>query len=446
MMNPLFFKSKSFSCLDMVRAIAGQALNENKPADRVIASYFKMNKKYGSKDRKFLYEVVFSFFRWLGWTRYLLKEMSIDSKLDLSAVSDINLLQVVLSSSLLDNLREREIILYWMEELNVNSSLLKDFEKVKSLTEKAPLFRGLLRFFGVHKEIKLSDLIPEWAYTKIPPEVQKDKFVEYCQTRPPIWLRVQAKDTSFLLKELAYNNVLYRFHDTVKNALCIINSNQSIYNFESFTKGFFEIQDIGSQVIGLVASPKPAQRWWDCCAGAGGKTLQLSTIMENKGKIVASDIREYKLDDLKKRARRDEKSNIECRAWDGESLRKKKTQSFDGVLVDSPCSCSGTWRRNPDAKWHTTIAEIEELSQIQSKIIKNASSAVKSGGVLIYATCSFFEEENTSVVENFLADHPDFKLDPFLNPLNGTQTTGILQVYSWDADCDAMFVARLVRS
>ncbi len=445
-MNPVFFRTKTFSCFDIIRSIATQVLIENKPADRAVASYFKMNKKYGSKDRKFLYEVVFSFFRWLGWTRYLLKESCHSLKLDLFAVSDRVMLQIILSSLLLDNLKEKEILLYWMNELKVNHSVLKDFENAKKVIEKVSLFKGLLRFFGIHKEVLCSELIPEWAYAKIPADAEKDKFIEYGQTRPPIWLRIQAKDNSLLLKELAENNVVYRFHATVKNALCIMNSRQSIYNFESFNKGFFEIQDIGSQVIGLVASPKPGQRWWDCCAGAGGKTLQLSTIMENKGKIIASDIREYKLDDLKKRARRDEKSNIECRAWDGDSLRKKKSQTFDGVLVDAPCSCSGTWRRNPDARWHTEPSEVEELSKIQSRIIRNVSSVVKSGGVLVYATCSFFEEENIKVIKDFLTDHQDFELDPFTNPLNGNQTRGFLQVYPWDADCDSMFVARLVRN
>lgn len=444
-MNPNYFKSKTFSCLDVVRNIATQVLIENKPADRVVASYFKMNKKYGSQDRKFLYETIFSFFRWLGWTKFLLKEVNVNSKPDLSIINDRTLLQIILSSALLDNLREKEIILYWMNELKINPSVMKEFENVKNLKDRASLFRGVLKSFGIYKEPYINALIPEWAFNKIPADADKDKFLEYCQTRPPIWLRIQVKDTSLLLKEFAENNVKYRFHDTIKNALGIINSSQSIYNLESFNKGFFEIQDIASQVIGLVSSPKPGQRWWDCCAGAGGKTLQLSTIMENKGKIVASDIREYKLDDLKKRARRDEKSNIECKVWDGESLRKKKAQSFDGVLVDSPCSCSGTWRRNPDAKWHTEISEIEELSKIQSKIIRNASSAVKSGGILVYATCSIFDQENLDVVKQFLSDNPDFKLDPFVNPLNGVQTQGFLQIYPWDADCDSMFVARLIK-
>ena len=183
----------------------------------------------------------------------------------------------------------------------------------------------------------------------------------------------------------------------------------NLYSLESFKNVLFEIQDIASQVIGLVSCAKPGERWWDCCAGAGGKSLQLSSMMQNKGRIVSSDIREYKLDDLKKRARRNEKSNIECRTWDGKALRNKKSESFDGVLADAPCSCSGTWRRNPDARWRSAPADVNELISIPSSILENTSSAVKNGGVLIYATCSVFDEENGDMVRNFLKKHPDRK-------------------------------------
>lgn len=439
-------RSKTFACLEIVRNTARLVLEENKPTDRVVASYFKMNKKYGSKDRKFLYEIVFSFFRWLGWTRFLIKDMDSNSKLALSRITDRTLIQIFLASSLLDKLREKEIILYWIDELKINNVSLKDFESAEILKEKALLFSKLLRSFGIHKEMSSALLVPNWAYSKISSDAENDKFIEYCQTRPPIWLRLQTKDPSSLIKELDLNNVLYHRHDLIKDAVCIRDSEASLYNYDSFKKGLFEIQDIASQVIGIVASPKQGERWWDCCAGAGGKTLQLSTIMENKGKVIASDIREYKLDDLKKRARRDGRFNIECRVWDGSSLRRKKSESFDGVLVDSPCSCSGTWRRNPDAKWHTELSEIEELSKIQIQILENSSSAVKNGGVLVYATCSFLEEENICVVKKFLSEHPDFKLEPFANPIDCTQTEGYLQIYPWHADCDAMFVARMKKT
>ena len=190
--------------------------------------------------------------------------------------------------------------------------------------------------------------------------------------------------------------------------------------------------------------PSPGQRWWDACAGAGGKTLQLASLMKNKGCIVASDIREYKLLDLKKRARRAGFSNISTKPWPTRKLPVKAT-SFDGVLVDAPCSCTGTWRRNPDARWTSTAEEYDDIPGIQLDILNRASKAVKSGGVLVYATCSMCTEENGDVVNSFLADNPDFELDnKSRNPITG-EKAGCFQVWPWEGDCDAMFVARFVK-
>jgi len=319
---------------------------------------------------------------------------------------------------------------------------MKEFESASTLKEKASAYNNFLKSISINKEINLSNLLPEWVYSKMPEDLDREDFIEYCQTRPPIWLRLQIKDSAPFLQELRDNNVKFAFHESIKNAVSILESQKSLYNYVTFQKGYFEIQDLASQIIGLASAPNPGERWWDCCAGGGGKTLQLAHLMQNKGRIIASDIREYKLEDLKKRARRDGFFNIECRPWDGSLLRKKKSESFDGVLIDAPCSCSGTWRRNPDAKWHIEPSEIEEINIIQRQVMENAVSAVKKGGVLIYATCSFFREENMDVVNDFLSKNPDFSIEPFINPLNGKQTPGYLQVYPWDSDCDAMFVAR----
>ena len=445
-MNQNLLRSKTFSCLEILKNIISPVLIEDKPADRIIASYFKLNKKYGSKDRKFLYEMVFSFFRWLGWTRFLISSDNLHPRDIFTGIKDKELLLVLLGSSLLDSTAGKEMLLCWMDEFHLEHSYMKEFESAVKLKDKTSVFKKFLKSFSVNKEITFDQLIPDWVYSKIPESTNKDKFVEYCQTRPPIWLRLQTSDTSAFFNELKENNVKYAVHESITNAVSIIESEKSLYNYDSFQKGQFEIQDIASQIIGLTASPKPGQRWWDCCAGGGGKTLQLANLMQNKGRIIASDIREYKLEDLKKRARRDGLFNIECRPWDGSLLRKRKTESFDGVLIDSPCSCSGTWRRNPDAKWHLKASDVEEINSIQKQLIRNAGPAVKSGGTLIYATCSFFEEENISVVNDFLSEYPEFKLEPFANPLNGVQTPGFLQVYPWDADCDSMFVVRFRRS
>jgi 16S rRNA (cytosine967-C5)-methyltransferase len=199
-------------------------------------------------------------------------------------------------------------------------------------------------------------------------------------------------------------------------------------------------------MIGMVCAPLPGERWWDCCAGGGGKTLQLASLLQRKGVVVATDIREYKLDDLKMRARRAGFPNIRRSPWDGKAPRKKKAGLYDGVLVDAPCSCSGVWRRNPDAKWNTDEAEIAEMSDLQLKILTAASAGVKPGGVLVYGTCSLFDPENRTVVSKFLESHPDFTLESFADPLSGKLCQGTLQIRPWDSDSDSMFAARMRRS
>ena len=229
----------------------------------------------------------------------------------------------------------------------------------------------------------------------------------------------------------------------MEKAVAIENSRVNLFTLEAFKKGKFEVQDLASQCIGLAANPKRKSRWWDACAGAGGKTLQLADIMGRTGTVVASDIREYKLEDLRLRARRAGFPNIMTRAWDGKTVSPKQQHKFDGVLVDAPCSCGGVWRRNPDGRWILTPEEITEAAKLQYEILSAASPAVAPGGVLVYATCSLFPEENQEVVQKFLTAHPDFELESFAAPLTGETVDGMLQVYSFDGDCDCMFVARM---
>ena len=167
--------------------------------------------------------------------------------------------------------------------------------------------------------------------------------------------------------------------------------------------------------------------------------------MKRRGTVVACDVRSYKLDDLRLRARRAGFPNIVTREWDGKPFHGKQADRFNGVLVDAPCSCSGVWRRNPDGRWTLPPEELTKTAELQQTILAAAAPAVRPGGVLVYATCSLFPVENGMVVEKFLAEHPEFTLEPFANPLTGEPTSGQLQIRSFDGDCDSMFVARMRR-
>ncbi|MCX8501086.1 MAG: RsmB/NOP family class I SAM-dependent RNA methyltransferase [Alphaproteobacteria bacterium] len=183
----------------------------------------------------------------------------------------------------------------------------------------------------------------------------------------------------------------------------------SLAQFPFFQSGLVEIQDEGSQLIALLTEARGGMKLLDYCAGAGGKTLALAAEMGNRGRIIASDISARRLDRASQRLKRAGVHNVELRPLEPAHNKwfKRQAQSFDRVLVDAPCSGSGTWRRNPDMKWKFSPAEILELSQRQAMILAAAAKFVKpAGGRLIYSTCSLLPEENTEVIADFMAAHP----------------------------------------
>jgi 16S rRNA (cytosine967-C5)-methyltransferase len=182
----------------------------------------------------------------------------------------------------------------------------------------------------------------------------------------------------------------------------------------AFKAGLIEVQDEGSQLASLLLGAKPGMRVVDFCAGAGGKTLALAAAMQNRGKLVACDTAEWRLDRSGQRLRRAGVSNVERRALSSERdpWVKRHAKSFDRVLVDAPCLGIGSWRRNPDAKWRATPQDLAELQIRQHAILASAARLVKPGGRLAYVTCSLLREENEAQAERFLSEADDFTLLP----------------------------------
>jgi len=194
----------------------------------------------------------------------------------------------------------------------------------------------------------------------------------------------------------------------------------SLSSLSMLKNGLVEIQDEGSQMVALVTGAKPGERVVDFCAGAGGKTLAIGAMMQNKGRILACDVLERRLQSSTERFRRAGLHNIEIRAMSSErdpwvkkhAYKKDKSTGFDCVLTDAPCSGTGTWRRNPDARWRELGPGLEKLLKLQAEILDSAARLVKPEGRLVYATCSFLPSENEEQIDKFLAAHPDFKLSP----------------------------------
>lgn len=180
-----------------------------------------------------------------------------------------------------------------------------------------------------------------------------------------------------------------------------------IFHTRAFSNGLAEVQDEGSQLVALLVDAKPGDQVADFCAGAGGKTLAMAATMANKGRIMALDVSEARLERMSDRMRRAGAHNIERRTLKHErdSWVRRHKLKFDRVLVDAPCTGSGTWRRSPDAKWKLTEQTITELVDLQARILDSAARLVKTGGRLVYATCSLLPEENEAQLARFLDSH-----------------------------------------
>ena len=189
---------------------------------------------------------------------------------------------------------------------------------------------------------------------------------------------------------------------------------------KAFNKGWIEIQDEGSQLIAQLSGAQPGMQVLDYCAGAGGKTLALAAAMKRKGRIVAMDLDERRLDKGRDRYKKAQVADIiEVRPLSEKrhaKWLKRQEGTFDIVLTDVPCTGTGTWRRNPDMRWRTYGPSLEELVEIQAEIMDKIVHAVKPGGVFVYATCSLLREENEMQVEAFMERHGDFELVPVCIP------------------------------
>jgi 16S rRNA (cytosine967-C5)-methyltransferase len=187
----------------------------------------------------------------------------------------------------------------------------------------------------------------------------------------------------------------------------ILEQRQNIFTRQQFKDGLFEVQDAGSQLIAPFLKVESGMRVIDACAGGGGKTLHLAALMKNKGRIIAMDTEAWKLDELKKRARRAGVGNIEPRVIESSKTIKRLENSADRLLLDVPCSGLGVIRRNPDAKWKLTPEFMERVKELQQHILVDYSTMLKPGGMMVYSTCSLLPSENEKQVEKFLSTHKE---------------------------------------
>ena len=342
-----------------------------KYADKVIEKILKSNPKWGARDRRFIAETMYDIVRWYR----LFKEVS-----------------------------EAEAEDFW-KLLGVwclwNNTEFPDWDEFKGLDRK----KIEARYEEFQADRKIRESIPDWLDELGEKELGKewDKELTALNEEASVVLRVNTLkvDRNSLQQQLEEEEIVTDAPVEFPDAL-ILEQRQNIFTRQQFKDGLFEVQDAGSQLIAPFLKVQPGQRVIDACAGGGGKTLHLASLMQNKGRIIALDTEDWKLEELKKRARRAGAGNIETRVIESSKTIKRLENSADRLLLDVPCSGLGVIKRNPDAKWKLSVDFIERVKELQQHILEDYSTMLKPGGLMVYSTCSLLPTENERQVEKFL--------------------------------------------
>ncbi|MCU0443181.1 MAG: RsmB/NOP family class I SAM-dependent RNA methyltransferase [Bacteroidia bacterium] len=354
-----------------------------KYADKVIERSLKSNSKWGARDRAFIASYTYDMVRW--W-RLLAFTCGIEHPQTVAQLYQLFAALWVWKGNTLPN---------W-----------KNFDGWNQLEWEQRLAEAKL-------ERKIRESIPDWldelGMTEMP-EYWDVELAALNQTAPFV-LRVNTLKTTRekVLAMMKQDGIDAAVLTDTPNAIQL-QKRMNLFNTPYIQNGLVEVQDAASQWVAAYLDVQPGMRVIDACAGAGGKSLHLAALMQNRGRLISMDVEQYKLDELKKRARRAGVGNIETKLIESGKTIKRLHESADRVLLDVPCSGLGVLRRNPDAKWKLEPAFIERIRNTQREILDTYTGMVKPGGYCVYATCSILPSEDEQQVEWFLKQHPTFRL------------------------------------
>lgn len=369
------------------------------PLHRWLVTYFRENKKLGSRDRRGIRELVYSYFR-IG--KCLAEESEIfrmQTALFLTQFMHSGFIKELLSDS-----------------IYASKDYLALDQRIDFVVKNVPSFDvGCLFPF----ESTLSAGVDR-------------NLLQVSQLQQPlVWIRIRPEFISQVSAELELNDVV----PAIFYAPGILGLPQALNldQLKTFAKGYFEIQDLSSQLTADLYQPKPGESWWDCCAASGGKSLLLLDRQPDI-RLTVSDIRRTSLQNLTERFKRNgyRTSNMFVADLSRADVAEIENRKFDGILVDAPCSGSGTWSRTPEMAVAFNESQLPILHQVQRTILGTASKFVRPGGKLIYMTCSVFAAENEEVIQSLLQEG-DFELDE-VKLFQGSEKRA-----------DTLFAARLIR-
>ena len=347
-------------------------------ADKVIERTLKSNPKWGARDRSFIAETSYEMVRWWRLINYLSPSKGY---WDLFGTYW---------------LMKGEELPGWEEFSRLNPEKIKS--KYENISDPAIL-----------------ESVPDWLQTLGEKELGEkwSSEIHALNEEAEVVLRVNTLKTTRerLKNRLAADGIDTYIVKGYPDAL-VLEERQNIFKNPAFKEGLFEVQDASSQLVAAALAVEPGMRVIDACAGAGGKSLHLAALMENKGKVLSMDVEEWKLQQAKLRARRNGVSIFEPRLIEGTKTIKRLKESADRLLLDVPCSGLGVLRRNPDTKWKLSPESIESVQKTQQEILQTYPSMLKPGGQMVYATCSILPSENEDQVKRFLESEAgkDFEL------------------------------------
>jgi 16S rRNA (cytosine967-C5)-methyltransferase len=398
-------------------------LRFEQPADAILSGFFQQHRALAQNDRRFVAEAVFGVLR---------------------------------HKRVLDHLTHtgspRALVLAWLARFSGSS--VREVSSIVSAAEIAAM--GELKAMRVDElPLAVRAELPDWVVERLRSTMADSEILtlgQALQSPAPLDLRVNIlkTDRDTAVRTLIASGIAAG--PTPYSPVAIRVPARTALNHEPlFLSGQIEVQDEGSQLVGYLVAPRRRDLTVDFCAGAGGKALMLGAMMNNQGRVYAFDVSAARLTRLKPRLKRSGLSNLHPHLLRNEHDVKVKRLAgkIDRVLVDAPCSGLGTLRRNPDLKWRQSPESVSRMNEKQVSILSAASTLLKPGGRLVYATCSLLREENEAVVEAFLAEHPLFAALDCAELLRGQgisiDTGRVLRLWPHVHGTDGFFAAALER-
>jgi 16S rRNA (cytosine967-C5)-methyltransferase len=383
--------------------------------DKWIAETLKADKRYGSQDRRFYSDILFSAARYVTLAVFLQRSAgNISSFFEKSSsereqeiakftaeVTDEKLLWTAVRATAAklvvslarDALMQPDFMQAEFQKFISNRRSVADWTDAELQT--VLILHGIPPAWSAPLQRRIT--VSGWSTEELL------RFLRMQNERPPLWIRLnRAEAAAAIEQEFDSRGLKIEWLDDKETAK--VTGSFGVYQTEVFKSGAFEVQDWASQQIARSVGAQAGQKIWDACAGGGGKTVAIAACMKGKGALYASDIREFKLAEARRRCQRAGFFNLRTAAWDGKEFPEFGKEvhlqgGFDTVLVDAPCSSSGTWRRNPDARLRIGDNEsLGELVNLQKSLLLKAALKVRSGGRLVYGTCSWCVEENEDVI------------------------------------------------